>query len=139
MAEAHAGEGRGERGAGSARGASRVTPPVSAGPIMAASGCLLGPGPRPEPPVWEGTLPRLKHPLSPLLSYAGRPHPAPTPTLLDTDTLVGEGAGLSRDGSVPWPESCLGPRLWALTPGQQRKLVGGGLTSLALCAPQSVV
>lgn len=46
---------------------------------------------------------------------------------------------MSRAGSLPWPENCLGPRLWALPPGKQRKLGGGRRSSLGLCAPQGVV
>ena len=79
VAEAHAGEGRGGKGAGSALRAVRVTPPRWVGPIMAAGDSLLGPGPRPDPPT-EGTFSLSKH-LSPLISYPGLPHPAATPPL----------------------------------------------------------
>lgn len=40
---------------------------------------------------------------------------------------------MSRAGSLPWLEDCLGPRLWVLPPGQRGRLGGGGRNALTLC------
>lgn len=85
---------------------------------MAATGCLPGPGPRPSPRVWEGTLPLWKHPLSRILSCPGVPHPVPTLTLPAINALV---RGVSRvvlswvaalAGELPWLRA-LGFASWA--------------------------
>lgn len=133
------GEGGGGEGAGLGLGVAHVTPPGSASPIMAAACSFPAPGLIPAGEAGEGPSLVLKKTsswpsFSPFQAFPSLPLFQP----LGADALVIRG-GLFGAGSLPWPEDCLGPRPWALPPGEQGRFGGGGHNALVPCVPQGVV